>query len=293
MYSKLGKKITNEQFDIKIKDSSFNRISEYINSKTVILFECKTCGKIFKKKPKEFNLLKCGCLKRFEQYHKILNSKNIILIGTYYNVRRKLEHKCLICNNIFISSPKIIKNSKHGCPYCAGMKISTNDYKKRLPSDIIVLDEYINSYTKITHQCLVCKNMWSTKPNYILHMGCGCPVCSCSKGERAIFNLLKSLNIEFYTEKFITINGIKYFYDFYIPSLNLVIEFDGIQHFEPIGYFGGLKQFIIIQKNDNIKNKHILENNINVLRIPYYEIDNIVEIILEKLTKLNLIYNRN
>ena len=55
MYSKLGRKLTNEEFDVKIKDSNFIRISDYINSKTTILFECKICKKRFRKKPKEFN----------------------------------------------------------------------------------------------------------------------------------------------------------------------------------------------------------------------------------------------
>ena len=50
MYSKLGLKITNEQFDFKIKNSKFNRIGDYINTITPIKFSCKICYKIFIKK---------------------------------------------------------------------------------------------------------------------------------------------------------------------------------------------------------------------------------------------------
>ena len=32
-------------------------------------------------------------------------------------------------------------------------------------------------------------------------------------------------------------------YDFYIPNNNVVIEFQGKQHFEPIEYFGGKEYF--------------------------------------------------
>ncbi len=279
MYSKLGLKITNEQFDLRIKDAPFLRVDEYVNSKTSIRFKCKKCKRVFKKKPKEFNKLKCKCSEKEDVYKKFLETKEIILNDDYYNVRRKLLHKCLKCNNAFLSSPKSITNAVHGCPYCAGTKISINDYNNRLPSNIKALEDYTNSYTKIKHLCTDCDNTWITKPNYILHMGCGCPFCSASKGEKEISAILKSLGIDFIPEKSIEINNKYYFYDFYIPELKLAIEYDGIQHFEPVDYFGGEEQFKIVQTNDLIKSEWSLKNNIQLLRIPYYE-DNIDGVII-------------
>ena len=286
MYSSLGKKISNDQFDIKIKDSSFIRISNYINTHTSIEFQCKKCEKVFKKKPKEFNKLKCNCGVRKENYTKSIESKNILLIDDYSNCRKKLLHKCLKCENTFISSPKIIKNSKYGCPYCAGVRISIVDYNKRLPKNIIAVESYINSYTKIKHKCLDCENIWETKPNYILHMLCNCPFCSSSKGEKSISNLLNELNIKFEREKEVNIDNNKYFFDFYLPELNIIIEYDGIQHFEPVDYFGGIDNYELVKKNDYVKNKWCFDNKILLIRIPYYNFDDIDFILIDLLKRI-------
>ena len=101
-------------------------------------------------------------------------------------------------------------------------------------------------------------------------MNCGCPYCSSSKGEIKISNLLNELGIKFEKEKIIKIDNTNYRFDFFISEMNLFIEYDGIQHFEPIKYFGGDNQFDIIKSNDMIKNNWISQNNFHLIRIPYY-----------------------
>jgi hypothetical protein len=286
MYSKLGIKLNNEQFDLKIKDSGFIRIDEYINTYTAIKIKCKICSKIFKKKPKEFNKLICNCIDRSNKYKEYIKDKKIILLDTFSNVRTKIRHKCLVCENIFLSCPKTVKNSIYGCPFCAGTKISNKDYIKKLPNDIKLIGEYKNTYTKVLHKCLICDNNWSTKPNYILHMNCGCPFCSASKGEKLIAKLLESIGIYFETEKPININNKTYYYDFYIPDINLAIEFNGIQHYEPVEFFGGESQFLIIKENDKIKTEWSNNNKIILLHIPYYDIEICDLIIIEEIYRL-------
>ena len=64
-------------------------------------------------------------------------------------------------------------------------------------------------------------------------------------------------------------------FDFYLPNYNIIIEYDGIQHFEIIDYWlgsDGLKDRIF---RDNIKTDYCLNNNIKLLRIKYN--DNILE----------------
>lgn len=64
-------------------------------------------------------------------------------------------------------------------------------------------------------------------------------------------------------------------YDFAIILDNEVIrliEFDGEQHTKPIKFFG---DFATIQKRDQIKNEYALSHNIPLVRIPYWERDNI------------------
>ena len=58
-----------------------------------------------------------------------------------------------------------------------------------------------------------------------------------------------------------------------IGELLLLIEYDGLQHFEAIECFGGEKAFKKIQKRDKIKDKFCDENNIRLIRINPYNSD--------------------
>jgi hypothetical protein len=60
--------------------------------------------------------------------------------------------------------------------------------------------------------------------------------------------------------------------------------FYGEQHFKPMGYFGGEKKLLYTQQNDKIKNEYCKNNNIRLIRIPYYNINNIDEILRRELT---------
>jgi hypothetical protein len=64
-----------------------------------------------------------------------------------------------------------------------------------------------------------------------------------------------------------------------------MIEFDGKQHFKPIKFFGGEKAFEETQERDQRKNRYCRDHNIELVRIPYYDFDNI-EAILESKLKL-------
>jgi predicted nucleic acid-binding Zn-ribbon protein len=270
MWKKKGINITNEQFDLRIKDSNFKRITDYTNSKTSILFECKICAKKYKKKPKEFNKLSCSCELRKKQYLDKISDKNIELIDVFTNYKENLKHRCNNCNLIFETKPKTIINSVNGCPSCSGKIFSIEKYKSILPNNISLIDNFYNGSNKsLNHKCLDCSFTWSTKPNYILHMGTGCPKCNRSKGERKISHILDSLNIPYESEYIVKIHNINYRFDFFISSINTFIEFNGIQHYKPIDFFGGEEYFMTIQKNDTIKREWIIENNYNIIDIKY------------------------
>ena len=68
-------------------------------------------------------------------------------------------------------------------------------------------------------------------------------------------------------------------FDFYLPDYNLCIEYDGEQHFKEVKWFGGKEGFEKRVKHDNMKNKYCEDNNINLLRIPYTEFENIENIL--------------
>lgn len=57
----------------------------------------------------------------------------------------------------------------------------------------------------------------------------------------------------------------------YIPSQNILIEYQGLQHYEPIDYFGGEKQFDRQQKHDQLKRDYARKNGYNLIEVPYIE----------------------
>jgi len=102
----------------------------------------------------------------------------------------------------------------------------------------------------------------------------GCPICKIFKGESLIENYLKNKEIKYELQKrFKNCRDIK-------PLL----EFQGIQHFESVD-FGGNSIFGLekIKKRDRIKKKWCLSNNYNLVCVPYWQINNIENILEQEI----------
>ena len=104
-------------------------------------------------------------------------------------------------------------------------------------------------------------------------VSCGCTTMS--KGETRVRNILEELGIDFIYEFVFsdcknpkTNNCLRF--DFYLPSYNTCIEYDGEQHFEeaPTLCSDSLKDR---QERDNIKNQYCEKHNIHLIRIPYWD----------------------
>ena len=63
----------------------------------------------------------------------------------------------------------------------------------------------------------------------------------------------------------------------------MCIEYNGQQHYMPIDYFGGEKHYESQIKHDKIKANYCSNNNINLLIIPYCDVDNIEDILNKEL----------
>lgn len=100
--------------------------------------------------------------------------------------------------------------------------------------------------------------------------GSGCPICKSSKGEIEIENVLTDLKVQYEHQKKYKELGRKRF-DFYIPSINTIIEYNGLQHYEPIEFFGGIKGFERNKKSDKVKRDFCIHNKINYEIIRYDE----------------------
>lgn len=103
--------------------------------------------------------------------------------------------------------------------------------------------------------------------------GSGCPICRESKGESEISKILKSLKVAFVRQKrFEYCKNISQLpFDFYIPEWNICIEYDGIQHFKPIDWFGSEQYLKKVQKHDRIKTSFCNDNSIKLIRYSYFE----------------------
>lgn len=232
------------------------------------------------------------------------NPKVVLMGGEYKNAHTKsILLKCSECGMEWISALWIIINGgncpsveckykravirgrrKHVMPDKNFAKIFPEllkdwDYKNNevLPSEISPMSEYRASW-----KCHTCGNSWKARVGN-RSLGTGCPICNKSLGENKI-------------EKFLEENGIPYTrefrwpncknkkalpFDFKIDGIDVVIEFNGEQHYRSIKNWGGQKGFEYRKKNDEIKKKYCEENRIKLIIIPYWEFDNIEEILKE------------
>lgn len=118
-------------------------------------------------------------------------------------------------------------------------------------------------------------------------ISCG---CAKSKGEERIISSLIQAQIPFITQKrfescVFPETGRQLVFDFYLPEQNILIEYDGEQHFHEIsndryGYKG-------IVSRDNYKNQWCKENNISLIRIPYTEYSNIDDNYMRRIIRKN------
>ena len=62
---------------------------------------------------------------------------------------------------------------------------------------------------------------------------------------------------------------VRFRYDVYIANYKIAIEYQGIQHFSPVEYFGGEEGFIKTQERDKYKYENSLKNDIDIIYVNY------------------------
>ncbi|WP_289281551.1 MULTISPECIES: hypothetical protein [unclassified Methylophaga] len=107
-----------------------------------------------------------------------------------------------------------------------------------------------------------------------------------SIGEQAIESLLNDRGVSFVREK--TFSGMRddgpLRIDFFIPEMNIAIEYQGAQHFEPVDYFGGIEALIKTRRRDSIKRQYCHDNGIRIEYINHdQDIEKTLEAILQSL----------
>jgi len=100
-----------------------------------------------------------------------------------------------------------------------------------------------------------------------------------SRGEIKIAEILQDNGLNFVEEysfpDLVTSTGRALRFDFAVfddeGALEFLIEFQGIQHYQPKGKFGGKKGFGKQAYNDTRKRVYCYRNNIRLIAIPYWE----------------------
>lgn len=219
----------------------------------------------------------------------LINS-NIEVLGEYIGCMTKIKCKCKIDGHIWYITPNNLL-SGHGCPVCKGRKTSEifktthDDFIRKLHlinNDIEILSEYTRTHDKIKCKCKIDDYVWTTTPHHLLE-GYGCPKCNSSIGEKTICDILQELKINYIEQyRFDDCRNKRPLpFDFYLPDYNTCIEYQGGQHYFAVKYFGGQDKFEDQQKKDKIKRDYCSNNNINLIEIPYWEFNNIKNIIKE------------
>ena len=241
---------------------------------------CYECGllKISEFKSKDINIIK---LRFFETHGELY----IYDWSTYKNATTNMTIICSI-HGKFDQTPHNHASGQK-CPKCMGKFLTVLDTIREFidkHGDIYFYDEstYVNQTTKMDMYCLE-HGLFKLQP-YLHRLGIGCPRCvSESVGESTIYKYLYSKNINFERQKrFDDCRNKKPLpFDFFIEPLNILIEFDGIQHFEFCDFFHKTHHdFEEQQLKDKIKTEYCENKNIKLIRIPYwkqYNIENILD----------------
>ncbi len=242
----------------------------------------------------------------FEYVKDYFSNKGLILLSKkYVNNTTPLD---FICNNHpekgiqttnWLNMQSAVANC---CVYCSydryreERKMGIEEFKRKV-FDLygdeyqIMSDTYINNVTPIKVKHMVCGYVYSKSPSNILS-GRRCPKCIQSYGELAVSNVLDKLGIK-YIKQYIfgdcKHKGLLRF-DFYLPSNNMCIEYQGEQHYEPVNFGGSVDKsknnLHNNQKRDQVKRDYCFNNNIPLLEIPYWEFKSIEHIITDKLHEI-------
>ncbi|MGV6936030.1 hypothetical protein ACWA2B_10990 [Paenibacillus sp. CMM36] len=291
-----------EVYDL-VKDE-YTVLDEYKNRYTKVNMQHNLCNYIWSIKPQDF--LKgvrcplCGKMHTktqdfFEEEVFNIGNGEFEVLGKYINSKTSILMRHKTCNYEWKTPPEnfLLRGAK--CPRCVGVYIKTLKIFKEQVYNLVdneysVLGDYKNGQHNILMRHNACNYEWLVRPNNFLN-GSRCPNCLVTKGESKI-------------KKYLIDNEIRYRIQYTFPDckdilrlkfdfavfknrkLSVLIEYDGEFHYEQII---SEEHFADRKKKDKIKDDYCKSHNIPLIRIPYWEFDNIESILNEKLAQLNIL----
>lgn len=282
------------------------------NNRTKITIICPVHGR-FLQSPNNHLDCKTGCpicsnnvkltTKTFiTKAHKIHGNRYDYSKTVYGN--NNSDKVIIICkiHGVFSQTPANHIGLHQGCPTCANnVRLSTKEFiikaKKTHGNKYIYSKvEYgKNNMKKVT---IICKKHGEFTQRPANHLfGAGCPKCNRSRGERKIEKFLSIKKIHYESEKSFPdcINPHckdkrgKLKFDFYLPHQNMLIEYDGKQHFKVNACIKGRHTVNSVELKetkyrDMLKTEYALRNGFKLLRIKYTQF-NLIDALLSEAIK--------
>lgn len=231
--------------------------------------------------------LSCGCLQKESAQKRVINLVGqrfgkLVVIEQADVVNRQYYWWCQCdCGKVIRvlgNSLKAGKTKTCGCEHSRKPEDLTNQTFGKLTA----LEPLYKNDRVYWHCQCECGNFSDVLASHLKNGGiqsCGC--INYSIGEKNIENLLQENNINYIREYKFQDFG-QYRYDFYLPDLNRLIEFDGKQHyFECGGSWDENDNLEQRQSRDKVKNQYAISHNIDLIRIPYWKRDSItIEMLL-------------
>ena len=204
----------------------------------------------------------------------------------YYNKEHKNTWKCKCeCGNICYVTTECLRSGDTpscGCLTKERLHSQLNDLSGQKFGHLQVLKWIgtINGNSKYLVKCDCGKEYEIYAQNLTQGNTTSCGCVRESHGEQKIREILIKNNIEFENQK--SFSDFNYQdtkgkprYDFYLPKYNILIEYDGEQHFKPTFNWDTEKNFKQRQEHDKIKNSYAIKNNYILIRIPYTHYNNL------------------
>lgn len=309
-FIKMSRKIHRNKYDYSH--------ANYVNSDTKIIIECKRHGQ-FSQTPTNHlvggGCKKCGCELRgislrnttddfIRMSRKIHGDKYDYSRVNYHTAIDKVEIICKYHKKHFFQSPNSHLNGA-GCPKCAIDKNRLLRVKttSQIISEFIAIHGdkydysrvvYINAIKKVCIKCQTHGYFYQSPDKHLRRNEC--PKCNTSSGESKIIKFLIDNKVKYEFQKMFDdcinprdINKVgRLKFDFYIPDKNLLIEYDGEQHFKSGANIKGRhkvteKELEESNYRDNIKTDYANKKNITLLRIKYTDFNKIDNILADKL----------
>lgn len=317
----LGRERSHEDFVKLMNDINPNIsfLSQYQDSKSEILCHCKIDDYEWYSNPNRLlngqGCPECGKRKQIKNStkthddfeHEINNKYNgkIILLSKYTGSHDSIDCKCILHNTVWTTTATSLLTSSLGCPTCVAEATGDRCRKSneqfldellKVNPDIVPLEKYIHGHHKIKCLCKIHNYEWYVIPDKLLRRKTGCPKCASYHNERSVDEILDDWGYKYTAQKRFKDCKDKNTlpFDRYLDEFNILIEYDGEGHYIPIRRGSMTEQdaeenLRITQYHDNIKNEYCKKNNIPLIRIPYWEKDNLEEFLFDNLVKYKAI----